>query len=267
MKRFFVSFALLICISGFILDNEKSRVVEHCYATGEEAEYRVHYGLINAGEAKIEVHPKLYLVNDRVCYKATVFGKSTGAFDFMLRIRNTWGSYIDTSNMLPQKGFRNIEEGKYRLKENTYFDYKQAEVNIDRETRDSKNKQSCKIPLDVQDIVSGYFYLRSVDYTRCNVGDTIGVNAFFEDKLYDFRVKYMGKCVVDTKFGNVKALKIVPIMPENSFFKGKNAISMWLSDDKNKLPIKIEAELVVGSVDMDIKSYKGLKHPLNFCKK
>jgi len=262
--KFYFLTSILIISSGFI-SRDKYKVVT-CYGTGEELEFRVHYGLINAGEAKLEVNDKLYLVNDKVCYKASVTGKSTGAFDFMLKIRDTWGSYIDTTSHLPQKSFRNVEEGKYRLKENSIYDYDKGVINIDRETKDSKEKLVFKIPLDVQDIVSGYYFLRSIEYTKYKVGDTIAIKAFFDNNLYDFRLRYMGKTQIECKFGTIAVLKVNPIMPPNGFFKDGNAINMWLSDDKNKIPIKIEAQLRLGSVDMDLKDYKRLRYPINFKK-
>ncbi|HEX8549114.1 MAG TPA: DUF3108 domain-containing protein [Cytophagaceae bacterium] len=261
-----VAFLLLtLTLSSGFISGDKYKVVT-CYGTGEELQFRVHYGMINAGEATLEVGEKLYLVNEKVCYKASVTGKSTGAFDFMLKIRDTWGSYIDTVSHLPQKSFRNVEEGKYRLKETSIYNYKQGVINIDRETRDSKEKLVFKIPLDVQDIVSGYYYLRSVEYTKYRIGDTIGIQAFFDNKLYDFRVRYMGKCQLECKFGTIAALKVNPIMPPNGFFKDGNAVNMWLSDDRNRIPLKIEAQLRLGSVDMDLKDYKRLRYPINFKK-
>ena len=102
--------------------NLTNKGIINSYKAGERLDYRVHYGLINAGEAKIEVGEKLYLVNEKVCLKAICSGRSTGAFDLMMRIRDSWGSYIDTLSQSPQKGFRDIQEGKYKLKEATYFD-------------------------------------------------------------------------------------------------------------------------------------------------
>lgn len=237
--------------------------VTSSYGPGEKLEYRVHYGLINAGEARIEVTDKLYMVNDKVCLKATCYGRSTGAFDLMMRIRDTWGSYIDTSSQIPQKGFRDIQEGRYKLKEATYFDLKNKAVTVDWES-DKKSSAVFKIPIDVQDVVSGVYYIRNISYNNLRIGDTIGIHAFLEEKMYDFKVKYLGKGMVDTKFGDIKCIKLSPIMEKNGLFENGNSIRLWLSDDKNKIPVKIEADMFVGKVAMDLKDYKGLKYPISF---
>ncbi|MFN3404197.1 MAG: DUF3108 domain-containing protein [Cytophagaceae bacterium] len=267
MKIFRILFFPLVflLIAGFT-GPEKIKLLQTCYGPNEVLEYRLHYGFMNAGEAVLEVHPKLYMVNNKVCYKATVTGKSTGAFDLALRIRDTWGSFIDTSVKVPHKSYRIIEEGKYKLKEQAIYDYQGKVVNVERETKDQKKAEKYEISDHVQDIVSGYYYLRLIDYDRLKVDDTITIDAFFEDKMYDFSVRYLGKSKVSTKFGNIQAIKLSPVMPDNELFKGGNSIRMYLSDDKNRIPLKVEAEMFVGAVEVDLKKYQGLKYPLNFSK-
>ena len=266
MKRSF--FYLLLTVFCFSFTTKSSLVPSSYFAPHEKLEYRVHYGFINAGEAIIEVHPQLHKVNDKICYKASVAGHSSGAFDLALRIRDTWVTYIDTLTTSPQKFHRHIEEGKYRLKENVFYDYAKGIATVEREGKNEKDKEAktYPIPKTIQDLVSGYFYLRTLDYNHFKLGDTIKINAFLEDKLYDFRIRYLGKTTVDTKFGAIKALKLSPIMPSNSLFNGENSIKLWLSDDKNRVALKIEAELFVGSVEIDLKSYQGLLNPISFNK-
>ena len=229
------------------------------FKTGEKLSYRLHYGFVNAGEATLEVDPQYYVVNDRICYKINVNGKSTGSFDFFMRIRDQFISYVDTGAMVSQKFYRFIREGKYKLDETTYFD--QLNQNA-RQKRDSDAETNHKINTYTQDLVSGYYFLRTVNFEKQKVGDTTQINAFFEGKNYDFRVRYLGKDVTNTKFGKVKSIKLSPIMPDNEMFKGGNSISFWVSDDKNRVPLKVEAVLFVGSVDLDLKEYAGLKWPL-----
>jgi hypothetical protein len=267
MKQFLkYLFPVFLGIVAFTPGGKKALVDKNVFGTGEKLEFRVHYGFINAGEATIETYQQLYKVNDKACFKGSVSGRTSGPFDLALNIRDTWVSYFDSSNCVPQKFYRDIEEGKYRLKEAVFYDYKAGLANVEREGRngDDKSKKSYKIPDDVVDIVSGYFFLRTVNYNVLKVGDTISTTAFFEDKVYDFKVKFLGKGKVHTKFGKINAIKLSPVMPDNKLFEGGNSIRMWLSDDKNKIPVKIEADLFVGAVEMDLKSYRGLKNPISF---
>ncbi|MFL5731116.1 MAG: DUF3108 domain-containing protein [Cytophagaceae bacterium] len=268
MKRYlsFMIPVLLLAVFGFTVQEEGKVLDKNVFGCGEKLEFRVHYGFINAGEATIEVHPQMYRVNNKVCYKAEVSGKSVGAFDLALRIRDKWVTYMDTCTTSPQKFYRDVEEGKYRLKENVQYDYNTGLAVVDREGKNGADKshKEYTIPKDVHDIVSGFYFLRTINFNKLKVGDTIRTNAFFEDKTYDFQIKFMGRGTVDTKFGDISAIKLSPIMPDNKLFEGGNSIRMWVSDDKNKIPVKIEADLFVGAVEMDLKSYQGLRNTITF---
>jgi hypothetical protein len=263
MKRIVLLICLIIVASAF-KGAEKYRVLRNqSFHKGEVLEYRVHYGFINAGEAVIEINPNIHTFNKRPCYKIDVTGRSTGTFDLFLRIRNNWGSFVDTAAFIPHQTYRNIEEGRYRKKEVTSFDY-QKNIAVVKDVNNKKEPKNVSIPVNVQDLVGGYYYLRLIDYSKMDVGDTIKVNAIFENELYDFEIKYMGKEKIDTKFGAINTLVLTPIMPANKLFDGENAISVYLSDDKNKIPLKIRANMMVGAVELDIKKIKGTKHPIKF---
>lgn len=231
------------------------------YNPGEQIEYRVHYGIFSAGEAYMRLSDKYYLVNNRPCFRSEIIGNSKGAFESIVKIRNVWGSYFDTLNFMPQKSFRSIAENKYRRREEVYFDYDNKLATIKVE---NKPDQSIGIIPTVQDMVSGYYFLRLQDYEDLKKNDTIKMMGIFEDKTYNFNILYLGKTEVKTKFGKTKAFVISPIMPSNNLFKGKNPIRIWISDDMNRIPLKIEAELLLGSLDMDIRAYTNLKYPIRF---
>ncbi|HVD99312.1 MAG TPA: DUF3108 domain-containing protein [Cytophagaceae bacterium] len=265
MRKGVSIFAILSLSFCCFTNRETVSLVPVNYGPKESFEFRVHYGFITAGEAKIEVSDQYYLVNDKICMKASCTGRSSGSFDLVLRIRDNWTTYIDTTTKVSQKSTRTIEEGKYRLKEVVQFNYDNNKAIVDWENRDKKKgHQEFEISGNLQDIVSGAYYLRVIDYDKLKVGDILEVNSFFEDKLYKLRIRYKGKEQIKTDFGKINALKLAPIMPENGLFEGENSIRLWLSDDKNRLPLKIEADMFVGAVEVDLKGYKNLKYPINF---
>lgn len=268
MKKLFIYIIPIFLFGNFVstevLEEASSGAI---FSKGEKLEYRVHYGFINAGEATVQVHPELYSINNKICYKATCYGRSSSAFDMVTKVRDTWGSYIDTSEFIPQRSYRDITEGKYRLKEGVYFYHNKGQADAQRENKKGEvSNASYDVPYGVQDIVSGFYFLRKYDYNKMKVGDTIKMNAFFEDALYKFKIKYLGKCVLNTKFGKINAIKLTPIMPDNQLFDGESSIRVWLSDDKNKVPVKMEADMFIGAVEVELKSYQGLKHTITFKK-
>lgn len=268
MKKAILYLFALGLFSGFVPSDDRSldNTRVSIFSQGEKLEYRVHYGFMNAGEATVQVHPELYIINNRICYKATCFGKSVGAFDLVTKIRDTWGTYMDTVTLMPQRCYRDITEGRYKLKEGVNFYHDKGVADAERERKGKTTKTTYTVPFGVQDIISGFFYLRKVDYNKMKVGDTVKIKAFFEDQNYDFNVKYLGKSTIATKFGKISAIKLTPIMPNNQLFNGENSIRVWLSDDRNKIPVKMEADMFVGAVEVELKSYSGLRNPINFKK-
>jgi hypothetical protein len=280
------------------LHNASYRVIKnHNFGRGEYIEYLLHYGVINAGIARINVDNKLWLVNDRICYKVDVAGETTGALK-LYRVEDLWRSYIDTAAIAPHRFYRYIAENKYRREERIDFNPLQNKAKLsfeqftvqDKEKKKSTTAETEKLEKtseikDVvfpanfrdpqtghyypQDIVSGYYYLRTIDYDKqIGVGNKITIPAIFEDQTYNFSIRYDGREVVDTKFGKVNAFKFTPMMGEfeNDIFTGDGSLVFWVSDDANRIPVKVEAKIFLGKVVLEITNHRNLKAPFNFAK-
>jgi hypothetical protein len=166
---------------------------------------------------------------------------------------------------MPQKFFRNIEENNYRRRETVDFDHFKDIAQVERHGKD-KNKVkhgTYKVPDNVQDIVSGFYYLRTINYDQRRIGEVIRLQGFFDEEVFSMDIIYKGRETVSTKAGTIRAIKLVPRLPSNKLFKGENAISVYLSDDRNKIPVLIQAEMFVGAVKVDMYKYQGLKTRLN----
>ncbi|KAA6434168.1 DUF3108 domain-containing protein [Dyadobacter flavalbus] len=240
---------------------EQNRVIPNkSFCTGEKVEYRVHYGFINAAEAKVEIAKSVSVVNNRPCFKVNATGRTVGAFDLISRVRDTWRSYIDTSAILPHMFERQIQENKYRKDEKVIFNH-----NKDQAIASEKDEtKTFNVPNNIHDIISGYFFLRTINFEKVSEGEVIEVPTFFDGEVYKLRVRYSGKDVIKTRFGKTRVLRLNPIIPHNKLFKGESPMRLWISDDSNKIPLKAEVELVIGSLEMDIKSYKGLRKEITW---
>jgi hypothetical protein len=264
MKRYRIILAISTLLSLFSFRQfeekfEQTRIIaNNSFGTGEKVEYRVHYGFINAAEAKVEVSKSVSVINSRPCYRVNVTGKTVGAFDLISKVRDTWRSYIDTTAILPHLFERQIQENKYRKEEKIYFNHNkdQAISSVKDETK------TFNVPNNIHDIISGYFYLRTIDFEKVSEGEVIEVPTFFAGEVYKLRVRYVGKDMIKTKFGKTRVLRINPLIPDNKFFKGEGAMRLWVSDDSNKIPVKAQVDLMIGSLEMDLKSYRGLRKDL-----
>ncbi len=262
MKWLLLTITILLVMSFNELTTYRD-VENHSFDFGEKLEYRVHYGMINAAEASMEISNQVVYRNNRPCYKVDVWGRSVGLFDLITRINDNWGTYIDTAAIIPHGFYRILEEGRYRKFEYVDFDHQKLEATttiLDKVTKEPRDKIINTIPKNVQDMVSGYYYLRTLDYSKFEPGKIISIDAFFDEEQYDFKVKYLGKETLRTKLGKFRTIVLQPLLPKNGLFTGEDAIRVWMSDDSNKIPLKVKASMFVGAVEIDIKKVSGARN-------
>lgn len=256
---FLVILALSPNLFGFGDKNKPYRTVDQeCLIPGERIEYRVHYGFINAGEAVLKIDENIHTINNRPCYKIDIFGRTKGLFDMVTSVRDNWGTYLDTSAVVSHMFYQSIKEGKYLKKEVIEFDHQNNLAIVNRlNKKDSTliKKDSIDIPPNIQDIVSGYYYMRTFKYDTMKKDQIFMVTGFFDDTTYQIKVRFLGREKLNTKIGEFDTFLMSPIMPKNSFFRGKNPIKAWISDDKFRIPLKVKADLLIGSLEIDIKNY------------
>jgi hypothetical protein len=255
-KHFIILVSLILITSLGSMRSVQNRVIQNkSFNVGEKVEYRVHYGFINAAEAKVEIGKSVTMVNNRPCFRINVTGRTIGPFDLISKVRDTWRSYVDTTQILPQMFFQSIQENKYRKEETIVFNHEndQAVSTIKDQTK------SYAVPNNIHDIISGYFFLRTINFDKISEGEVIEVPTFFDGEVYKLRIRYVGKDVIKTKFGKSRVLRLNPLIPDNKLFKGEGAVKLWVSDDDNRVPLKAQVELWIGSLEMDLKAYKGLR--------
>jgi len=254
---------IILLLTSSASQNHYRYVPNDSFTAGEVLKFRVHWGPLNAAEAVMQISDKYYNVNGRSCYKIDIYGSTTGLADMMVRVRDNWGAYVDTASILPQKAYRYIEEGKYRKNEMIQFDHGDdvaTVLRLDKQTRKLKEKENFEVPDNILDIVGGYYYLRTLDFSGYKKGDNVDVKGFFDDEIYNLKIRYLGKEELKTKLGTFNSIVIAPIIPDNDFFSGSEPIKVWVSDDKNKVPLKISAELGIGALEIDIKEMKNLRN-------
>ncbi len=264
MKKVLGLLGLGIALMSFMgLQQESSIENPSSIVRGERIEYRVHYGFVNAAEAVVDVDDKFQMANGRPCYKVVVQGRTTGMTDWVTRVRDTWASHIDSEKLLPQQFYMKKQEGNYRAEEKIVFDHNQNKA-MSYELIDDKERNAYPIPEGIQDVVSSYYYVRAMDFNKLKVGESLPLSFFFDKKVYNMRLKFVGKEVIKTKFGKIETFKIIPMLPQNNFFQDAESVKIWISNDNNKIPIRVEIGLKIGALALDIKQFSGLKNELAF---
>ncbi len=229
------------------------------YQSGEHFLFNVSYGFINAGKATLELSESR--LNDKKVFFAKGYGYTTGMAKMFFKVEDHYHSYFDKNSGEPYQSVRDIHEGGYEKKQHTYFDnIKNTAVLKDLQ---KKTEHVFNVPNQVQDVVSAFYYLRNhpgIDTIK--EGQTLVINMFFDDELINFKLKFSHREVLKTKVGKVATMVFKPYVLKGRVFKESESLTMWVSDDLNKIPLRIKADLLVGSIKADLESYKGLKHPL-----
>lgn len=254
---------LMISLMSLIFSDVEKKEQNTYFAGGEELTFKVRYLFFNAAEAKMTISKTIYQMQNRPTYKIDVTGRTLNIFKIFY-VKDNWGTYLDTAKLIPYISYRHIEEGDYRKHEQINFDHQKqtATVNIfDRDNRRITETTSYTVKSGVQDIVSGFYYLRTLDLSSLSKGQTINIGGFFDKKTYNIKLTYEGKERIKTKIGEFDTFIFSPTMPSNKLFNGDNPVKVWITDDKNRIPVKITANLVVGSLNMEITEAKGLRHP------
>ncbi len=248
--------------------NTLRKVENVSFNPGEKLKYRVHYGFVDAGEAILEVKPELKTFGGRECYHIVGTGRSLGAFDWFFKVRDRYESFIDREAMVPWYFVRRVDEGGYIINENVSFNpYKNTASSESTRNKKPTEKGTYEVPAHIQDMVSAFYYSRTLDITNLKIGDITPIEAFIDNEVVPLNIKFVGREVVKNRMGTFNCVKFKPLLQSGRVFKEKEEMTIWISDDLNKIPIRLETAVVVGSVKMDLVSAENLRNPINYAKK
>ncbi|PCH49438.1 MAG: ATP-dependent exonuclease [Flavobacteriaceae bacterium] len=261
MRKQLILFALFISIVSFGQSVKiDSSPKKFAFQKGEWLKFRMSYSnFLNAGYSTIEVNE--VTDNNKNAFHIIGQGKSTGFISLFFKVKDNYQTYIDKETLKPCRFIRKINEGGYTKNKEILFDYVTNVATV----KDYKHNTVEKHPIsnEIQDILSTLYYIRNQDLTNLKVGEEIELQMFFDEKITNFKLHFLGREIIKTKFGKIKTLKFRPLVQAGRVFKEKESLSIWITDDENKIPLRIKASLAVGSLRADLDAFKGLAHPFN----
>ncbi|MFS4482578.1 DUF3108 domain-containing protein [Hyunsoonleella sp. 2307UL5-6] len=249
---------LLLIIIAFSFAQSMVAQQESAFGDGEWFKFRMSYsGFLKAGNATLTV--KDSKLNDKEVYHVVGKGWTTGMIKWFFKVKDRYESYFDKETIMPYKFVRNIDEGGHTKDIEIDFDQHNQKAHINNKKH--KTKKVIDTKPNIQDMVSTYYYLRNkININTLEIGDEFKIDMFFDEENYGFKLQYLGIETIDTDFGDIEALKFRPYVMAGRVFKEEESLTLWVSKDKNKVPLRIKADLAVGSLRADLEAYKGLKH-------
>jgi hypothetical protein len=243
--------------TGLAANDDFCGIRNTAFQAGESITFNVFYSVIglyvNAGAATFT--NTLEKLNGKDVYHVVGDGKSNSSYDWIFKVRDRYESYFDTSTLQPLKFIRNIDEGGYKQYENVTFN-KQANTAI-------TTAGVYKVPGCIQDVLSAVYYARNINFDNYKVDDKIPFDMFLDKEVYHLYIRYLGREAVKTRYGKFNAIKFKPLLVKGTIFKGGEGMTVWVSDDANHIPLRIESPIVVGSLKVDMMQYNNLRYPLS----
>ncbi len=264
------TFKLLFFLLSIIIAKNNSAQCDWentVFQSGEKLVYTATYNLgfiwIDAGEAAFEVDNRVY--NNKYCYYFSSYGKSLPSYDWIFKVRDNFVSFTDTATMSPLKFTRKSQQGDYKVDDKYYFDYQRKEIKCYTENSNKPySVDTLRINGCIFDLLSAVYYARSIDYNKFKKNTKFPIKVVVDGEIHSLSIKYVGNEVIETR-NNMKydCIVLKPQLIPGTIFEEDEDMTIWISNDKNRIPIMVEAEVLVGSVKAILFSSEGLKYPLS----
>lgn len=238
-------------ITNEISNKDLAPKTNQAFKEGEVLSYRLHYGFVDAGVAVLEVKPTILDIAGRKVYHIVGNGYTKGSFDWFFKVRDRYETYLDKNALVPWLFVRRVNEGGYIINQDYNFNHYTNKVDIG-------GGEKIAIPEGTQDMVSAFYAARNIDYSNAKENEIFTIPSFVDKELWPMKMRYIGKETIKTDLGKFRCLKFRPIVQKGRIFKKEEDMSVWITDDKNHIPLRAEAKVLIGAVRLDVESWKNL---------
>ena len=229
-------------------------VTNKAFLPGERLVFDVGYSFITAGEAVFSI-PEVDTVEGRPAYQVRFTVNSTPTFSWIYHVEDRYETMLDAQGIFPWKFTQHVREGKYSLDFSASFDQV-------RNTATTTNGKTYAVPPYVHDVVSAFYYTRTMEFTGMRPGQKTYLKNFFKDSTYALAIKFLGRQRISVDAGTFDCVLVEPMIQEGGLFKSDGRVLLWLSDDDKKIPIKVSTKVLIGSIDAELREYSGVNGPV-----
>lgn len=256
MKRFKLLILFLTVTAGSMAQpkHDQCSVTNKAFQAGEKLTYQIAFKWgpvwLSAGEASFTLESTTY--NNKPGYHAIGYGETYKSYDWFFKVRDKYESYIDPVTLQPQKFIRNVYEGGYTIYNNVTFKHSEGKATSTNGTFD--------VPNCIQDVLSAVYYARCIDFSKYKVNDIIPVTIFLDDSIYPLYIRYIGKQELKTKTGTYRCIVFKPLLIQGTIFKGGEQMTVYVTDDENKIPVRVASPILIGEILAELIDTKGLRN-------
>ncbi len=250
-----INYIFILCSLLFIQpENDIPFKKDLSFKPGEQLTYKVKYGFLTAAEATIKVQQTDVKFENKNTYHLVAEGKTSGSFDVFYKVRSRYDSYIDRVALTPYLYIENTREDNYSRVDKARFYQDKKKVIAKKGTFTSKSDQTF-------DMISAFYFARNLDMSGIKPNDKFTLNYFLDDEITPMQIQYIGKETIRTSLGKIACLKFSPGIKAGRVFRKNSRLYLWISDDNNRVPVKAQVEVVIGSITLELVESGGLKYP------
>jgi len=254
---------LMLLVAGYSNQPLPARE-NNSFRKGEHLRYRVYYnsvltGNVTAGEVTFTMFDTTRIINGRNTHHVRVLGKTKGVFNLFYKVDDRYETFIDEEYLIPRFFIRRVDEGGYIKRQNVTFFQERGRANF----VDLKNDKriTMDVPSDIQDVLSMIYYARTLDLNNARTGDKFNFNFLIDDTVYTSSLEVLGRETIRTSLGHIRCIKLRPGLITGEVFNDSYAMELFISDDRNRLPILMSTEVIVGRVKMELTHFENLANP------
>ncbi|MBP3943174.1 DUF3108 domain-containing protein [Sphingobacteriaceae bacterium WQ 2009] len=253
MKKILTVGLFILCFSIFAKAQVLSFLKEPAFKAGEKLDYRLRYGIISAATGQLSVSQTQR--NGKNAFQLAAMGKTAGTFSVLYTVKNQYESFINEDNFLPYYYTENIKEGKYTRNDKVTFDQKTRTIVGNKGTFKSTVAQTF-------DLLSAYYFCRNLDLSSVKEGQLIQMTYFLNDEIASLGITYIGIEKIKTSLGTIECIKFSPAIKPGRIFKKNSQLFLWVTNDGNRIPVKAQVDILIGSVTLELTKASGLKYTL-----
>ncbi|ERJ58657.1 DUF3108 domain-containing protein [Sphingobacterium paucimobilis] len=255
MKRVYCTLLALFISFTWSFAQSLPYLKEPTFKEGEKLSYKLRYGIISAANGVLSVNKSQLQFSNKNTFHLNAFGQTSSGFSIFYTVKNKYDSYIDGNTYQPYLYTEDIHENNYTRKEYATFDHRNSTVKGAKGTFKGKTSQ-------IFDLLSAYYFSRNLDLSSLKTGDSFKITYFLNDEIAELKVAYVGTEKIKTSLGTLDCIKLSPEIKPGRIFKKDSKLYLWVTNDGNRIPVKAQVEILIGSVTMELTKAEGLKYEL-----
>ncbi len=244
---------------------------ELAFRGGERLNYVISYSLgflyTDVGEVKLELKEQ---PGDKNKYFVRGLGRTYGFYDRIMRVRDKYEAEFLLPDFMSLYFHRDIHEGGYEVKNTYLFNWEQRRIEAKVEQGDST--RNLLIPMTRNqdfDVMTSFYYFRNIDLSGAEPNRIFPFSVALDDGMYNLGCRYAGKerRFVKALDGKLDCLKLELQVIAGEVFRGHEVITIWVSDDANRIPVEMEFPIRIGKMRVRLLKSENLVAPLQILTK